>query len=153
MPEDTEEAFLFIPDLAAKAALRELLKTRIHPHFAGYLALCRIARQTGHTHALEFRAKEFFETFLRVQGLPPTTPYLLPFRSKSSTTSPFFNANVAGSYAPSSLRPEKSFRKVVEMSSDSGEALFSLPIDHAVRAKQYLAFKSSINACVLATFL
>ena len=151
--EQGDDGFSFLPIPKVQEALRVLLGARIHPHFAGYLVLCRTAAQSARKQHLQFRPKEFFDTFLKVPGLPETTPYVLPFRAGLSKESPFFNANVAGSYAPSSLREVAPFRRVAEMSGSRGAVTCSIPDDHAQKAFDNLLFKERVNVGALSVFL
>jgi hypothetical protein len=59
------------------------------------------------------------------------------------------NENVAGSYAPSSLRPEQPFRQVVNIQGRQ----YSLPSDHARRAFEHLLYSKPVQAADLAVIL
>jgi hypothetical protein len=83
-----------------------LREQKIHPNFAGYLCLKRTAARDGRTTDLRPDFKAFFDTFLRVSGGSEDRPYLKPFPSDVKL---WFNPNVAGSFAPSSLRPTSPF--------------------------------------------
>jgi hypothetical protein len=81
---------------------------------------------------------------------PLGAPYIKPFtEQKPSTKNLWLNENVAGSYAPSSLRPDQPFRKVVNIH----DRKYSLPTDHARRAFKHLLYDNPIQVADLATLL
>lgn len=138
---------------AVADSLEILRQTRIHETFAGYLAVTRTAAiSSGPDLHPGFR--DFFETFLKVPGGPPRKPYLLPFASEPrALTNRWFNQNVAGSYAPSSLRPVSPFLKVVEIEGAGSEALYRLRDEHWIRAKTHLTYGQPVPVVPLACFL
>jgi hypothetical protein len=153
MPTELDEDYAFINRSVARKALHNLLEAKIHPHFAGYLALCRTARNAGSKKDLKFRAKGFFETFLRVADLPVQTPFVLPFRWGLGRGAPFFNDNVAGSYAPSSLREAAPFRQVARLAGSGSSTTYSLIERHAEAAKKRLTFDQQVDVASLSMFL
>jgi len=85
-----------------------------------------------------------------VKDHPLGTPYIKLFTEHSpSNKNLWLNQNVAGSYAPSSLRPEQPFRQVVNIEGRK----YSLPYDHAKRAFQHLLFSMPVSAISLAIVL
>lgn len=99
--------------------------------------------------AVKPKFKSFFDEFLMVPD--GGSPYLVPFRETGSLdSSPWFNGNVAGSYAPSSLRDGGTFLKVCSVDRKTG--LFSLKDHHAQLALNYLALSQKIPTVALATF-
>ena len=123
-------------------SLVRLREQKIHPLFAGYLCLQRRAAQLDRLENLQPDFRDFFEEFFFVKDHPLGTPYVKPFTvQKASPQNLWLNVNVAGSYAPSSLRPDQPFRKVVKI--DRKE--YSLPNDHASRASKYLLFGKRVS--------
>lgn len=137
------------PELAAKS-FRSLRERKIHPHFSGYLALKRAAARDGGTADLRLNFKEFFETFLKVPGGPAKRPYLKPFPSDERL---WFNSNVAGSFAPSSVRNKSPLARIVEVSGDGRNARYSLVDQHWRLARSLLVSDGRVPAFSLAAFL
>jgi len=137
------------PRIVAQCLAR-LRQQQTHTLFAGYLHLQQQASLLGRSHDLRPDFLSFFKRFFQVGNAPLGTPYIKPFTEQHpSTKNLWLNENVAGSYAPSSLRPGQPFRKVVEI--DGRE--YSLPIDHAQRASQYLLYSERVTVAELAVFL
>jgi len=120
-----------------------------HTLFAGYLHLQQRAGQLGRLEDLEPDFLSFFQRFFLVGNHPLGTPYIKPFTDqKPSKRNLWLNENVAGSYAPSSLRPDQPFRQVVEISGKK----YSLRPDHARLARKHL-LSTKVPAAELAVFL
>ncbi|HEY5176268.1 MAG TPA: hypothetical protein VII95_11960 [Terriglobales bacterium] len=78
----------------------------------------------------------------------------MPFsESRGDNWTPFFNRNVAGSYAPSSLRGVSPFLQVVTIGGSRRRATYSLVRDHATKASQYLLFGKRLGVVSLAAVL
>jgi len=135
------------------ASVAELLAARIHPHLAGYLCLVRTAARDGTTSHLPGEFKDFFETFLRVPNGTEELPYLRPFWNKGSDVRAWNQPNVAGTYAPSSIRPGMPFDVVVEIDGTGRAATYSLRANHAQLALENLAGGCPIPVAPLAAFL
>lgn len=152
---DLSSRWRVISPTVAKQALSRLFEIRVHPHFAGYLCVLQAARSAAKQLARHPDFKDFFERFLRVEGAPAQKPYVQPFTDskKSDRWSPFFNVNVAGSYAPSSLRPEAPFLGVVKITGDGPRASYSLNPDHAAKAFDDLLLGKRMPVASLAAFL
>lgn len=104
--------------------------------------------------ALKPNFTSFFNQYFKVSGTPDGKPYVMPFsESKGTDWSPFFNRNVAGSYAPSSLRPVSPLRQVVRISGARSSATYSLVADYADKARQHLLFDNPLGVLSLALFL
>jgi len=133
-------------------ALTNLRRRRTHPLFAGYLHLRQKAVEFGKLDELRPDFLGFFNRYFRVDGHPIGMPFVKPFtpHKKPTTVDLWLNRNVAGSYAPSSLRAGQPFRKVVDVSPDGA---YTLRPDHAARAREVLLFGESISAADLAIFL
>lgn len=147
--------FVVKPQIVADC-LEELRNQRIHNNFAGYLCVKRTAFREGRTDNLQVNFKEFFDTFFRVEDAPSDKPYAMPFwDSPPSAANKWFNDNVAGSYAPSSLRSGSPFRKVinVEGSRRAADIRYSLLDNDAQLALRHLLYNTKVPALSLATFL
>jgi hypothetical protein len=123
----------------------------VHEHFAGYLCLLRTAAAEGRTERLQPDFKEFFETFCRVAGAPPTAPYVkLFFPVAASEANFWYNKNPAGSYAPSSLRETSPIVRLATIESDGS---YTLNPDHAIVSYRECCFEAKLPALDLAAFL
>ena len=128
--------------------LRRLRQRRTHEHFPGYLCLTRLAARSGGRLQLRPDFASFFDEFFRVSGRPEGKPYLKPFiRTAATSENLWMNQNVAGSYAPSSIR--NTFKKVVQVEGQG----YSLRDDHASMALTHLLLEERINALELAVVL
>jgi hypothetical protein len=131
-------------------SLSRLRNQKTHTLFAGYLHLQQRASQLGRLEDLQPEFSPFFKQFFEVDNHPLGAPYIKPFTAeKASTKNLWLNENVAGSYAPSSLRPEQPFRQVVKIEGRK----YSLPTDHAKRALRHLLYSNRIQAADLAIVL
>lgn len=135
---------------AAREAVENLRKRKLHPNLAGYLCIKRDLRASPNEKSVKVKFKAFFDEFLAVPDGPG--PYLVPFKETASLeSSPWFNSNVAGSYAPSSLRNGGTFLKVCSVDRETG--MFSLRENHANLALKHLAASQPIPSLSLATYL
>jgi hypothetical protein len=131
-------------------SLARLRGQQTHTLFAGYLYLQRRAAQLGQLEDLRPDFKHFFENFFKVVNHPLGAPYIKPFTEKpASAQNLWLNENVAGSYAPSSLRPGQPFRRVVHIEGKK----YSLPPDHAQRALKHLLYSAPVQVADLAVVL
>ena len=154
MPTESDANPLLLNPNAVRLSITKLTAAKIHPTFAGYLCVCREARSRGKTKDLQPNFKAFFDSFLRVDGATDEKPYLMPFaESKGAKWTPFFNRNVAGSYAPSSLREVSPFQQVVNIDGSRRQATYSLVADHASKASTNLLFRKRLGVVALAVFL
>lgn len=96
---------------SAIAAIREL---QIHPQFTAYLALRRAVAQGRSGDVSEI--KRFMDDFLRVRGAPTKAPYLRLFNeTRPSPQTLWGHPNVAGNFAPRSLRPGSPLVRIVRV--------------------------------------
>jgi len=131
-------------------SLARLREQQTHTLFAGYLYLQRRASQLGRLEDLRPDFRQFFEYFFEVDNHPLGAPYIKPFTEKpASAKNLWLNENVAGSYAPSSLRPGQPFRRVVNIEGKK----YSLPRDHAQRAFDHLLYSTPVQVADLAVVL
>jgi len=131
-------------------SLARLREQKTHTLFAGYLYLQYRAAQLGRLNDLQPVFSPFFKQFFQVANHPLGTPYIKIFTEhQASEKNLWLNENVAGSYAPSSLRPDQPFRKVVTID----KKIYSLPADHAAHALEYLLFSKPVEVADLAVVL
>ena len=96
--------------------------------------------------------KSFFEEYFAVGGAPPQFPYLQPFSESGKGARPF-NKNIAGSYAPSSLRGVAPLLKLVEVTGRGHGATYNLASWHEEIALKELALGLRVPVQSLATFM
>lgn len=131
-------------------SLARLRKQKIHTLFTGYLHLQQRASELGRLEDLQPKFLQFFDRFFLVGNHPLGAPYIKPFtEQKASTRNLWLNENVAGSYAPSSLRAGQPFRRVVNIEGKK----YSLYHDHARRALEHLLYSIPVQAADLAVVL
>ena len=130
-----------------------LAKCRIHPHFAGYLCVRHAAQREAHRADLRPNFRTFFDQFFSVAPRGDK-PYVLPFSERGSDDREhYFNRNVAGSYAQSSLRGVAPLLKVVDVKGKANSTTYSLRENDAELAFEHLLLKQRISALDLAIFL
>lgn len=125
-----------------------------HRQFVGYLCICEAAGLIGRTDRLRPAFKGFFDRFLLVGSAPDERPYLVPFNeSGNPDANVWFNKNVAGSYAPSSIRQQAPLRRVIDIFGANRQATFSLRDGHEEACLQHLLFEDRMDPLALAGFL
>ncbi|MEA5667360.1 hypothetical protein VA603_07450 [Stenotrophomonas sp. MH1] len=132
---------------AVRAAWEQLEGSKVHTHFLGYLAIREAAQTDGRTEDLRVNFKSFFDRFLRANGMSEDVPYIKPFGGPTN------NKNVAGSYAPSSLRGVAPLMKVASYDNDVTPVTFSLLPKHESLALQHLLNGRPISLDALGVFL
>lgn len=134
-------------------AIRKLIESPVHRMFPGYLSLKQQAGIHGRDDNLPFPYTEFFNQYLRVPG--GDKPYLVPFTPSEdpSDETLWVNDNVAGTYAPSSLRIDSPFTKVVEVEEAGHNSRWRLQPNHWQLARHHLCDGQTIPAESLAVFL
>ena len=131
-------------------ALSRLREQKTHTLFAGYLYLQQRSAQLHRLEDLQPDFTSFFKQFLRVGNHPLGAPYIKLFtEQKASIKNLWLNENVAGSYAPSSLRAEQPFRQVVDISGRK----YSLPPNHAQLAFEHLLYSTPVQVADLSVVL
>lgn len=137
-----------------KSCLKHLRERPAHRHFAGYLCICEASALAQRTVNLKPSFKDFFERFLLVGGAPEESPYLVPFNEAGTLdASVWMNRNIAGSYAPSSIRSQAPLRRVVDVFGAGREAAYSLKDNHEELCTTHLLSGRRIDALALAGFL
>ena len=153
MDTTTEQGVIVRKELVV-ASWSYLRQQKIHPNFVGYLCVKQASIEQAPEKALKPDFKAFFERYLRMAGAPARLPYAFPFsESEPSESNKWFNRNVAGSYAPSSIRQGSPFRKSVDVSGTRQKAAYTLLPSHWLMAKKYLLYGSKLRAFELAAFL
>lgn len=124
-----------------------------HRHLPGYLGLKRTARIEGRSAELDFDYTGFYNAFLRVRD--DDNPYLTPFgpNTDPGRRSLWFNRNVAGTYAPSSIRPNQPFSRVVTVEGSGHSATYALVEGHHEQAREELLQGQRLPVTPLAGFL
>jgi hypothetical protein len=133
--------------------LRRLVDASVHRLFPGYLCLHQQAGLHGRTTDLPFPYTEFFDAYFRVRD--GDKPYFVPFKqTRDPDDSAFwFNSNVAGTYAPSSLRMNSPLLQVVNIEETGHNSRWGLTDDHWKLAKHHLAGGEPVPVESLAAFL
>lgn len=138
----------------AKKCLDYLRKQSIHRQFVAYMFICEAAALAGRNDGLKPSYKKFFHRFLKVGGASEELPYLVPFSESGRVEADvWFNKNIAGSYAPSSIRPQAPLRRVVDIFGANRNATYSLKESHEELCLEHLLFGVPIDALALAGFL
>ena len=146
MAEPAESEIYVFTKTAVIRSIRKLENSKIHEHFAGYLAILRALKNNNGQSIRLTDIVDFHDRYLRVEGASDNAPYVRPFKSRGKGLETF-NANVAGSYAPSSLRAKGKLIEVIEVTGDGRTATYGLQDDHSARAlEQLLEGKIPIGA-------
>ncbi|MFD1253481.1 hypothetical protein [Devosia equisanguinis] len=94
----------------------------------------------------------FHERYLRVLGASHRAPYVRPFKSRGHGLETF-NVNVAGSYAPSSLRARGKLIDVIEVKGENRDVTYSLRPEHPSLVLDRLLKNVKIPVVSLVAFL
>lgn len=141
----TAPAYVSIP--AVQQAIKTLQGQQVHPFFIAYLHLRAIARVQQRTDGLT-PAWGALRPHLNMPGGPPGKPYYRPLHHRVNDPNNYWmNRNLAGSFAPRSLR-EGAVAKVVTV--DDGR--FTLHANHAHLAREHLLFGAQIPTVAFAAF-
>jgi hypothetical protein len=131
-------------------SIEQLVTQSIHPFFPAYLHLRQRAGAENTTTEILPRWKEL-GSYLEVEGASTQHPYFRPFAASGSLSQMWLNANLAGSFAGSSLRAGMPPLKVVEY--DSGTRSFALKTNHWELARKHLLFDEKVPIEALFGFL
>lgn len=136
-----------------REAIRKLIKSPVHRMFPGYLSLKQQSGIHNRNEDLPFPYTEFFDQYFRVPG--GDKPYLVPFTpsDKPPDETLWVNKNVAGTYAPSSLRSDSPFTKVVEVEEGGHNSRWGLKPNHPQLARHNLCDGQTLPAESLTVFL
>lgn len=137
---------------AVQESFWNLVDRRIHRLFPGYLCLRHEAGIENKLDELNFDYNEFFDKFFEIRS--GKKPYLVPFTvDEFEETELWFNENVAGTYAPSSLRTTTPLLKVGEFEKDGRKSWWKLYDNHAELAREHLCNDRHVPVEHLAAFL
>lgn len=130
----------------------DLVDLPIHRLFPGYLCLRQEAGIENRYDALDFNYNDFFDKYFEMRS--GKKPYLVPFTVDDfGETELWFNKNVAGTYAPSSLRTTTPLLKVGEFEKDGRKSYWKLFNNHAELAREHLCSGEKVPVEPLAAFL
>lgn len=130
------------------ASLRE---RSVHPYFPAYLHLRQRGAAQGTLSDLQPEWDEL-STFLQVRNAPSRHPHFRPLTlAAGSSDQEWLNVNLAGSYAPSSLRAGQPPLQVVELGSGRGR--LSLREKHWELARKHLLKDEKLPLIPLAGFI
>ncbi|RWQ29607.1 MAG: hypothetical protein EOS20_32670 [Mesorhizobium sp.] len=150
-PTSALNTYVFKKEVVLRS-IGKLEQNPIHEHFAGYLAVLR-AQQGNQGLPIHLGdIAEFHEIYLRVIGAPDKAPYVRPFKSRGQGVETF-NSNVAGSYAPSSLRSKGKLIDVIEVVGERQSATYTLREGHASLALDRLLKGRKVPIGALTAFL
>jgi hypothetical protein len=132
---------------AVRWGIAELKRSKVHPFFLAYLHLRKHASEQGTDTGISADWDELGE-YLAVPGGPPGKPYYRPVwnGNVNNVSRYWLNPNIAGSYAPSSLRGVP--RKVI----DTNGSQFILRPNHTQRALTHLLYNGTISSLAFAAF-
>jgi hypothetical protein len=131
---------------AVKWAITELKSRRTHPFFLPYLQLCRRSAIEQSSSNISPQWSDLGD-LLAVPGGPPNRPYYRPLSTKADRdeSSYWMNSNLAGMWAPSSIRTTAGFLL------DGNQ--FRLPQNHAEQALHAFLYDDPMPALALGIFL
>lgn len=130
-------------------AIAELKKQSIHPYFLAYLILRRRALEEGSMEGFSVNWDHEIGPYLRVDGGGPTRPFYRPFLNQvvRDESRYWLNKNLAGSYAPSSIR-----KAAGEIAGGEGREYLLHP-NHAATAAANLLSGKKINVYAFSIYL
>lgn len=134
--------------------LHRLVDESVHRMFPGYLCLQQQAGIEDRTTGLSFPYNEFFDDYLRVRD-ESDKPYFVPFMQAKnpSLASLWNNKNVAGTYAPSSLRSTAPLMRIAEIEEGGHNSKWGLQKRHWELARHHLCDGTSVPVESLAAYL
>jgi len=142
------QAVFVLPVGRVRECIRKLLSRDTHPFFVAYLYLRSLARRSGSLTGLTPEWAELGR-LLEVPGASASKPYLRPFwKGEHNAGQEWLNQNLAGSFAPSSLREVPS--RVVETDA---QGRFNLRPNHDDLARTHLLYDVPLPALAVAGFM
>lgn len=134
--------------------LHRLIDEPIHRMFPGYLCLQQQAAQANRTTGLSFPYNEFFDDYLRVRD-DSDRPYFVPFTQAENPSKAelWNNKNVAGTYAPSSLRSTAPLMQIAEVEEGGHNSKWGIAEHHWELARHNLCDDTQVPVESLAAYL
>jgi len=145
-----EQNLFYIKSDVVKSSISTIAAQIVHEHFAGYLGLLEASKRTGSLDIASAEITTFHKMYMESPGGQKGFPYISPFRSKKPHALRAINQNLAGSYAPSSLRPG-GLAEVIEVVP--GKSAYRLKTDHVNLAREYLLYDKPLPVLALSAFL
>jgi hypothetical protein len=143
------DPYIFVPTIeCVKRSIEGLMAVNVSAVTPGYLCVLNTAGRVGRISGLRPKFRPFFNRHFRVGEPPDKKPYIVPFGRTAGGFDLLFNSNVAGSYAPSSMRDVNPLFDVLEID----EGRYSLFEDHAQNARDRI-LKRPLPVCATACFL
>jgi hypothetical protein len=131
-----------------RESIDKLLSRNTHPYFVAYLYLRSLQGSASTLAPLNPDWTEL-SRLLEVSGAPPSKPHLRPFwKGERNAGQEWLNKNLAGSFAPSSLRNVPA--RVV---TTDAQGRFILRKDHWELARKHLLFDVPLPALAVASFV
>ncbi len=145
--DDETDRLLVLTIDAVRWGIGQLQARRVHPFFLAYLHLRKWGQQTGSMSGIQPHWNELTPHW-RMAGGPPGRPYYRPLTEYKvqDPANYWMNQNVAGSFAPSSIRVAA--RQVVETADDG----YKLKVNHATLAVEHLLFGEPLSAIAFAAY-
>jgi hypothetical protein len=134
--------------------LHRLIQEPIHRMFPGYLCLQQQAASEGRRTQLTFPYNEFFDDYLRVRE-DSDRPYYVPFTQAQnpSLEELWYNSNVSGTYAPSSLRSTAPLMQIAEIEEAGHNSKWGIAKHHWELARHNLCDGGQVPIESLAAYL
>jgi hypothetical protein len=140
---------VFVPTIACvRRSIDQLMAVHANPVTPGYLCVLNAAAKTGRIEKLRPKFRLFFDRHFRAGETPENKPYVVPFGRTETGAALLFNSNVAGSYAPSSMRDVNPLFDVLEIH----QGRYTMLDDHAVAVRDRI-LRRPLPACATACFL
>lgn len=135
--------------------LHRLIDAPIHRMFPGYLCLQQQSGLDSQKTGLSFPYNEFFDDYLRVGEDESDKPYFVPFNQSTNPSlgSLWYNKNVAGTYAPSSLRSTAPLMQIAEVEEGGHNSKWGIEDRHWQLARHHLCDGNQIPAESLSAYL
>lgn len=144
-----------------RQCIEELDNIKIHPHFAAYLGLTRLAEEEGTTQNLDYDYETFYDDFFKVTMDGSRNmmidgsekEYLVPF------TNPHAQNIWRGDNQPQQVSPGTAGRSTADVGLnnvteiDIGAGRYSLLDDHWELARRHLTYGNQIPVHPVAVFL
>lgn len=136
-------------------SLKRLRGLGIHRNIIMYLCIKRASAQQETTEGIKIDFREFFERFLTIRNAPLdrlNKPYIIPFESSDAKI--WLNRNLAGSFAPSSVRPDNPVNTAIAWDGAGSKVTYALRPNHGKAVfENLLRNGQKISALDLAIFL